>query len=235
MLFLNPDTRLFQESLRIPLSLMEEKYFKDVGICGVQMIDDTGQVARTCSRFPTVWRWISVCLGLNKIPGLQWTGIDMTEWDHEEDREVDHVIGAFYMVRREVFDAIGGFDERFFLYFEDVDFSLRAFNAGWRSYFIKNAKIYHKRGGTSCHVKAKSLFYALNSKILYGFKNFGFIDACLLFVVTLLLEPVCRSAFALLNRDWEGFVNTAKGYEMLYRHLVKALWSGGSFMIQPGK
>ena len=57
----------------------------------------------------------------------------VTEWAHDETREVDQVMGAFFFVRRNVFEALGGFDERFFVYFEDLDFAVRARERGWSS------------------------------------------------------------------------------------------------------
>jgi N-acetylglucosaminyl-diphospho-decaprenol L-rhamnosyltransferase len=60
----------------------------------------------------------------------------MTEWSYSHSRKVDHVMGAFYLVRRTLFETLHGFDERFFVYPKDLDFSLRAREAGWYSYYL---------------------------------------------------------------------------------------------------
>jgi len=60
-----------------------------------------------------------------------------------EARPVDWITGAFIGLRRELFDKIGGFDEDYFMYDEDVDFCLRARQAGFRSYFLPSAKAVH--------------------------------------------------------------------------------------------
>jgi len=60
----------------------------------------------------------------------------MSDWDHRESREVDHVMGAFFLIRRFIFEELGGFDEQFFVYLEDLDFSLRARQAGWHCFYL---------------------------------------------------------------------------------------------------
>ena len=71
----------------------------------------------------------------------------MTEWPHTESRDVEHVIGAFYLVRRSVFEALGGFDERFFVYLEDLELSRRILHAGYRIRYVSGASALHVGGG----------------------------------------------------------------------------------------
>ena len=78
----------------------------------------------------------------------------MTEWDHAASRRVDHVIGAFYLIRREVFEKLGGFDGRFFLYLEDLDLSCRVCGHGRHIMYLADARAYHKGGGVSEQAKA---------------------------------------------------------------------------------
>ncbi len=132
-LFLNPDTQLFEASLTVPLAFMEGRANQKVGVCGIQLIDKKGHVACTCSRFPSLLRLSIQAVGLNKLPGLKSTGVCMAGWDHSTKEVVDQVIGAFFFVRRKVFEALDGFDERFYVYFEEVDLSLRAKKMGWQS------------------------------------------------------------------------------------------------------
>ena len=65
-------------------------------------------------------------LGLDRLFPRLFQPHFMTEWDHSQNRQVDQVMGAFLMIRRALFDALGGFDERFFVYYEDLDLCLRA-------------------------------------------------------------------------------------------------------------
>jgi GT2 family glycosyltransferase len=143
----------------------------------------------------------------------------MADWDHLTSGPVDHVMGSFFLVRRNVFDALQGFDTRFFVYLEDLDFSKRAKMLGWTSFYLAEAMAYHAGGGTSRQVKARRLFYSLRSRILYSFKHFNPIGASLVLLVTLLFEPLFRTAFSLLRRSWTSVKETCSAYIMLYRWL----------------
>lgn len=147
----------------------------------------------------------------------------MSEWDHAKTCEVDHVIGAFYLIRSSLFQLLGGFDRRFFVYLEDLDLSLRAHQAGWQSVYLANAQAFHAGGGTSRQVKAHRIFYSLRSRLLYGFKHFSSINAWILFLVTLGLEPFARLIFALAKGNFQDAKYTVKGYLLLLRDLPSIL------------
>ena len=223
ILFLNPDAMLYSDSLSIPCDFMESELNESVGICGIQLIDEGGHISRSCSRFPSVKLSLCQALGLPKIPGLQYLEQNMSEWDHSSSRTVDQVIGAFFFIRREVFESLNGFDERFFVYYEEVDFSYRAKKAGWSSYYLSSAKAFHEGGGTSSQVKAHRLFYILRSRILYGFKHFSPFSAWVLLLITIFLEPISRSALALFRGGRADLKNTLNGFLMLYKSLPDIL------------
>ncbi|MBT2334943.1 glycosyltransferase family 2 protein [Variovorax paradoxus] len=223
VLFLNPDAQLFCDSLLIPLSYMQKRENSNVGISGIQLVDSKGQVSRTCSRFPATSLLFAQALGLNKIPFLRSWSQHMGEWDHAGDREVDQVIGAFFLVRRTLFEALGGFDERFFVYFEEVDLSYRARQAGWRSVYLAGAQAFHAGGGTSEQAKASRLFYSLRSRLLYAFKHFSLVPAWTLAGITLFIEPVSRAIFSSMRGGLEDVRNTLEGYGMLWRELPSIL------------
>ena len=221
LLFLNPDTRLFANSLSAPIRFMESPDNQRVGICGIQLIDEAGAVARSCARFPTPGMFYAAMFGADRL--LPRLGHFMREWDHTTTREVDQVIGAFFLVRWQLFEFMGGFDEQFFVYFEEADFSLRARQAGWSSYYLASVSAFHKGGGTSDQVKAARLFYSLRSRLLYGFKHFSLPQAALLAAATLAIEPVTRLGFDLLRGALPAASETLSGYRMLYRSLPR-LW-----------
>ena len=214
LLFLNPDAALFEGTLSKVVNFMQEPDNQTVGICGVQLIDESGKVSRSCARFPSATGMLAHAVGLDRI----FTGIGhfMVEWDHLTDRPVDHVIGAFFFVRREVCEQLQGFDERFFVYLEDLDFSYRAHQAGWQIFFLAGAQAFHAGGGTSNQVKARRLFYSLRSRLLYAFKHFSFPAASMVLATTLLLEPLARLALALARRSLSGLKETWVGYRMLW-------------------
>lgn len=214
LLFLNPDTRLFNESLKIPLKFMELSNNQDVGIVGIQLIDNTGRISRTCSHFPSIRHFFFQMLGLSYLFPCRFSGHLMTKWDHTTNAEVDHVMGAFFLVRRLLFKALQGFDERFFVYLEDVDFSYRAKGVGWRSYYLTDAQAFHKGRGTSEQVRAKRLFYSLRSRVLYGYKHFGRCGGTALLLGTLLIEPLSRLTLAAIRRSGRDMAETLQAYRM---------------------
>ena len=97
-----------------------------LGIVGIQLIDSNGHVARNTARAPSAQAMIGHSLGLDRLMPSVFPTHFVSEWAHDETRNVDQVMGAFFFVRRGVFEALGGFDEQFFVYYEDLDFSVRA-------------------------------------------------------------------------------------------------------------
>ena len=221
LLFLNPDASLYAGTLTGALDYMEDPANARVGICGVQLLDKTGHVSRSCARFPSALGLVAHAVGLDKFfPRL---GHFMAEWNHGQTRLVDHVIGAFFLVRRELFEALHGFDERFFVYLEDLDFSYRACQKGWQSVYLANTQAFHAGGGTSNQIKARRLFYSLRSRLLYSFKHFSRLGALGVLLATLFLEPVSRAVLALLRLSWPGLKETWLAYGMLWQDLTAIL------------
>ncbi|MDO4641788.1 MAG: glycosyltransferase family 2 protein [Neisseria sp.] len=225
ILFLNPDAQLFENSLRVPYEYMENPEHKDVGICGIQLLEEDNHVARSCTRFPSFTTFTVNALGLNKLPFKSFKSMHMHmgEWDHLSTREVDQVIGAFFFMRRAIFDQLKGFDERFFVYFEDLDLAYRTKQAGYKSMYLADAQAFHAGGGTSNQVKATRLFYSLRSRLIYSFTHMSFLKAAGITFVTLFLEPFSRSALGLLKGSTADVKNTWIGYGMLWKALPAVL------------
>jgi GT2 family glycosyltransferase len=217
LLFLNPDTMLFANSLSTPCAFMEQKNNNKTGICGIQLLNEQNERVRTCSRFPTLSRLAAESFGLVKVPGFKKFGTHMNEWDHSSTQPVDQIMGAFFLVRRDLFENLRGFDERFFVYFEEVDFSRRARQTGYKSIYLADAQAFHAGGGTSRQVKAMRLFYFLRSKMQYGFKHFSSVQAWILVGITMLIEPFTRIFFCAVKGDWQGIKNTIHGYHLLWK------------------
>jgi N-acetylglucosaminyl-diphospho-decaprenol L-rhamnosyltransferase len=221
LLFLNPDTELFAGSISKPVAFMESPEHQRIGIAGIQLVDERGAVSRSCAVFPSLARCVSRALGLHRLWPHALPSYMMHGWDHGASREVDHVSGAFYLARRAVFETLGGFDERFFVYLEDLDFSYRTKLAGWKSYYLSEARAFHRGGGVSEQVKAERLFYSTSSRILYAFKHFKRIDAIALMLVTVAIEPPVRLCSAIAGGSAESARATARGYALLYRALPR--------------
>lgn len=216
VLFLNPDTVLEVNSIPIATSWLGDPAHASTGIVGIQLVDAQGHVARSCARFPTTKSMIVAALGLDQMMPSIFASYRMNDWSHTESREVDHVIGAFYLVRREVFRMLNGFDEQFFVYFEDLDFSLRACQAGWRSFYLTAARALHRGGGTSEQIKSTRLFYSLRSRLHYVKKHFTRPAALAVVFLTLVIEPVVRLAACVIGVSSTGARDTLGAYRLLW-------------------
>jgi len=67
----------------------------------------------------------------------------MLDWDHSDEREVDQIMGSFMFIRKSVLDQVGSFDERYWMYFEEVDLCLRIKRAGWKIVHYPDAPAVH--------------------------------------------------------------------------------------------
>jgi hypothetical protein len=215
ILFLNPDTRLEADSIAASAAHLRD----DVWVVGAQLIDDCGQVQRTCSRAATGPRMIAHALGIDRL--LPSTGYVMSEWAHDETRPVDHVIGAFYLIRRDVFERLGGFDERFFVYLEDLDLSMRVRAAGGTCLYAADAKAHHAGGGTTRSIKATRLFYSVRSRLQFSAKHLDGVSNAVVWGVSLTIEPLLRCIGAVWHRSAKEFAEVCDAYARLYRWIVR--------------
>ena len=214
VLFLNPDACLMPGSLDLPLEFFARPESEQIGIVGISLVTEDGAIQRSCARFPTPWQMLAKSAGiLSLMPKFDF---HMVDWDHLETRAVDHVIGAFYLIRRSLFDRLSGFDELFFVYLEDLDLSRRAELAGYGTMYLTEAQAYHKGGGVSEQVKAHRLFYSLRSRIQYAFKHFSIPAALLVATATLTVEPFSRLVFILLRGRGSDVPDLWRGYKMLW-------------------
>ncbi len=217
VLFLNPDTVLEPNTLDRTINYMEKDINKMVGISGIQLCYEDGTVARHSSRFPSSFSFFMRSSGLHKI----FLSLDhvLTAWNHLDTKEVPHVIGAYFFVRKNLFDSLNGFDESFFVYLEDLDFSLRANKLGYKTHFISTIKSVHIAGGTSRQIKATRLFYSLRSRIIYSYKHFNFLNATLILMSVIFIEPISRIMFSIKNLSLISIKNLIKSYILLLRWL----------------
>jgi N-acetylglucosaminyl-diphospho-decaprenol L-rhamnosyltransferase len=223
LLFLNPDTILEYSTLQKTIDFMENIQNIKIGILGVQLKDAQGQVCRTCARFPTVKSFYGKILLLNRLFPRKFPSHFMIEWDHLDSRIVDQIMGAYFLIRRELFEQLNGFDERFFVYYEEVDLSLRAKKAGFESYFYAETGVFHKGGGTSDQVKDLRLYYSLKSRILYGFKHFNKHQAFLLFLETVCFEFFIRIFKSIVIFSANDFKECFKAYLRLWLNVLNLL------------
>ncbi|WP_448207496.1 glycosyltransferase family 2 protein [Azospirillum sp. sgz302134] len=226
LLFLNPDTRLSARSLAPALAFLADPANARVGVLGIRLVDEAGRTQRSCARAPTPGRLLAQAVGLDRLcPGV-FPPHFMTEWDHADTRPVDQVMGAFLLIRRPLFEALGGFDERFFVYFDDVDLCLGARLAGWEVVHFAGAEAFHKGCGTTDAVRDLRLFYALRSRIQFAAKRFSPAAAALVTAATLTVEPLTRLAHALARRSMDDARAVLRGSALLWRAMPGLIRNG---------
>jgi GT2 family glycosyltransferase len=226
VLFLNPDTELLVDTLEVPILFMERPDTASVGICGLQLINAQGLPTLSFSKFPNLRFFLLQAIGGQRFSN-RFTNMNVPPLT-EGYRAVDQVIGAFFLVRRQLLEELGGFDERFFVYYEEVDFAVRAHQRGWSSACVSGATCVHIGGISSRQVKPARLFYSLRSRLLFGFKHYPLSAAIALVVLTLSLEFVARSVSAIARGSLGECKHVLKGYQMLVVDLARILRVGSA-------
>jgi len=143
LLFLNPDVELMPGALARLVRFMDDN--PETGIVGPKLLNPDRSLQYSCREFYTLPTLLLRRSSLGRIPpgrSLVQRHL-MTSWDHAAIREVDWLLGAFLLVRREAMESVGMMDERFFLYFEDVDWCFRMRKAGWKVIYDPEAEAIH--------------------------------------------------------------------------------------------
>ena len=158
LLLLNPDTEIIGNSLCEMFSFMEDQ--PAVSAIGPKLINADGSLQRSCRRFPTVWSAAMILLKLHNLFPMSWSLRRYYMWSfkHETIRQVDQLMGACILTRQEAVKNEGLFDERFFLWFEEVDFCKRLARGGGLVLFYPYATVVHHRSSGFNQLRQKALW-----------------------------------------------------------------------------
>lgn len=176
VLLLNPDTEIYGDTL-----IKSLEYMKRHSLCGAlgpKMIYPDGRLQPSVRRFPKLWPIILMLLKIPKIlPNLK--SIDnylAKDFDYSREQVVDQIMGAYIFIPKAVLDKVGHLDERFFIWFEEVDFCRRLKSAGYEVRYSPDISIIH-HGGKSFAQQAlisnQKMFFmsALKYFLKYAGKN----------------------------------------------------------------
>ncbi|HSN77930.1 MAG TPA: glycosyltransferase family 2 protein, partial [Anaerolineae bacterium] len=179
VLFLNPDTKLAPAALSQMLHYGETH--PQVGVIGPQLRYGDGSMQSSRRRFPTLATFI-----LESTVVQRWSPRNRVlsryyVLDRPDDAisRVDWVVGACMLVRRAVLEQIGGFDEGFFMYSEELDLCRRAVDAGWQVVYLPAALVTHYEGKSSEQVVAARHIRFHSSRVRYVLKYHGRLAAAL--------------------------------------------------------
>lgn len=185
VLLLNPDALLSPGSLRRACDHLDAHPRLAMG--GARLVGRDGRAEPSGRQFPSLLNEALVLSGLAaRYPQSRWLGRFDRSWDASgRCVPVDWVPGAFALIRRQVLQQLGGFDERFFLYYEEVDLCRRLQQAGWQVWYWPDIEVHHS-GGESSRTVAGAAFsksgsqltlWRMRSGLLYYRKQHGWLTA----------------------------------------------------------
>lgn len=218
VLFLNPDTLVAEDCFRLCLDFMHGQ--PSPGAMGIRMLDGSGKFLPESKRaFP------SPVSALYKLTGLSalfpcsaiFNRYSLGQLNQYQNHQVDVLAGAFMLLPKAVLDQVGSFDERFFMYGEDIDLSYRIQKAGFQNYYFAGSSIIHFKGEST---RKNSLNYVLlfyNAMLLFVQKNYHGKRAGL-FSFFIQMAIVIRAVVSLINRlliaPLKAIFHTNKKYQL---------------------
>jgi len=188
LLFLNSDTLVREKAISLLYDTLMTA--EDIGIVGPKIVNPKGVPTRSYMRFLTLPMLFAGSEKLSRFINVEKFRLHFDQYDFSRLREVPWVSGACLMIKSKIFTEIGGFDEGYFFYCEDMDLCLQAQRRGYRVIFNPQAEIVHLFGGSSGEKRAflnreyqKSVFHyfrkhyspfhAWTAKLIMHMKGYG--------------------------------------------------------------
>jgi GT2 family glycosyltransferase len=168
VLVLNSDARLEPDALETLCRVLDED--DQVGLVGCEILDPDGSFQASHAPFPTLLGELLILSGAGRLLYGRWYPSRAPSRDAAVVT-ADYVSGACLLIRRAAFDAVGGFDESFFLYAEEVDLCRRLHDAGWKVAHAPGAKVRHRGGASSARAQREAALY--RGRVLYFRKHQG--------------------------------------------------------------
>jgi GT2 family glycosyltransferase len=174
LLLLNPDTALASDVVGGLVRVLESD--PAIGIAGPKLLNADGTVQPTCAALlPTPWNEFTTMLFLHRVAPRLFPDRELSAWDHMDDRDVESISGACMLMRRSLWESLGGFDEAVFMYAEDLDVCRRVAARGLRLRYVATESVFHYEGSASSQRKESffSLLSQMSSNSWYFRKHFG--------------------------------------------------------------
>jgi GT2 family glycosyltransferase len=171
LFFLNPDTILLDNAINNLVAFMEGS--PDIAMSGPRILNEDKTVQTSVRNFPSFrgafYRYtILKYLGLFKSHFEKWHN---RGFDYDKQADIEQLIGAAMLIRKKTFEQVGRFDERFFMYYEEVDLCRRLKDAGLRVVYYPGSQLIHLGGKSAKQIPASARFMMLRSLLLYFRKS----------------------------------------------------------------
>ena len=180
ILLLNPDTIVKEDTFTTLIKFLNE--YPDAGIVSCKVLNPDGTLQLACRRsFPGPWTSFTKVTGLSTLfpKSRLFARYNLTYLDENEVNEVDAISGSFMFLKKEVYDKVGGFDKRFFMYGEDLDYCYRIQSAGFKVYYVPLTEIIHYKGEStkrSSMDETKVFYDAMHLFVKKHFSSFFIVE-----------------------------------------------------------
>lgn len=174
VLLLNPDTWVDDDLASALVKFLDAHPEADACAPRVLTPGGTVQFSSVCA-LPTVELLFYEQAGLSQLfpRSPRFGRYRMTCWSHDEIRRVEHATAACLAIRREAYHAVGGFDESYFMYIEDVDFSYRLYAQDRKIFYLPAAHVFHAGSHSGCQMPIENFLELYRSFYLYFRKHHG--------------------------------------------------------------
>ncbi len=204
LLLINPDA-IVEEST-IPEMLAFTKEHPDAGASSCKVLNGDGTLQKTCRRgFPTPWVAFTKISGLSALfPRTRLFGrYNLTYLNPDEDHEVDAIGGSFMFIPRRVFEEVGGFDEDYFMYGEDIDLCYKIKRAGYKVYYTPRTTAIHFKGESTRRSNINQTYEFYRAMSVFVEKRYG-MNTLLsrLLRGAILVNRQVRSTYLWLGKVW---------------------------------
>jgi GT2 family glycosyltransferase len=166
LLLLNSDARLEPDAL--PRAVEYVRAHADCAVAGAQLLNPDGSRQNSIANFPTLATELLNKSLLRRLFPRRFLGKEQLM---NEPTPVETVVGAFMLIRKSAWDALGGLDERFFFFFEETDFCLQVRRRGWSVFHLPAVRVWHGQGQTAKQVSARARVEYWRSRYVYFSKN----------------------------------------------------------------
>jgi GT2 family glycosyltransferase len=173
ILLLNPDTLVEYGALEALVDFLDRH--PEAGAAGARMLNPDGSLQISSHPRPTLSRELWRLLHLDTF--LPYALYPLTKWATNHPQEVDILGGACLLLRKEALDQVGSLDEDYFIYSEEIDLCYRIQRAGWRIYWVPQAKVVHFGGQSTRQVPTEMFLNLYRSNIKYFHKHYGWTAA----------------------------------------------------------
>ena len=219
ILLLNPDTHVASGALQALVDFLDKT--PEAGAVGARILNPDGSLQISSHPRPTLSRELWRLFHLDRLS--PYAEYPTSKWETNQTQEVDVLIGACLMLRKDVLDQVGFLDEDYFMYSEEVDLCYRVQRAGWRLFWVPQAEVVHFGGQSTQQVPTEMFLNLYHGKIKYFRKHDGWL-AAQIYKLILMIASLSR----LVLTPFTLFEHSSRRQKHLtlvdrYRRLVLAL------------